>query len=169
MGSRARALLILGSSLAVSGALFPSDAQSDRAKELFDQAFGAEGPDFEKLREGVALWQELASEDPGAMYYLGFVYMSGFDGILERDEARGLALTEEAADKGFLPAQFALAWQHESGTYRPRNLQKALALYEQAAAGGYVFAISRLIRVYSEGELGVAPDESKANYWRARH
>jgi len=165
----ARFVSILGAWLAASGALAVlADSRSDRAIELYEQTFGAETPDSTKAREALALWEELASEDPRAVFYLSAAYARGAPGIFERDEARSLDLLMEAAEKGFPQAQFSLAWQYESGALMPRDWKKALALYEKAAGEGHVFAISRLIRVYSQGELGVLPDDAKANYWRAR-
>jgi len=35
---------------------------------------------------------------------------------------------------------------------------KALGYYRRSAAAGYALAIERLLRVYRNGELGVAPD-----------
>lgn len=150
------------------GLAVAADERSERATVLYEQTFGAAVPDPERISEALTLWRELAAEDPKALYYLSAAYMQGAAGLLDRNEAHGITLLMEAAEKEVPEAQFALAWQYESGEGMTQDFLRALAQYENAAAQGYALAISRMIRVYSLGELGVSPNDAKADYWRRR-
>ncbi len=156
-------------SLAVCFAGFAEDSRSERSTELYRQTFGARAADVRLIPEAVALWRELSAEqDPSAAYYLSAAYAQGAPGLLERDERRALELLAQAATGRLPEAQFALAWRHESGEGTARDWSRALTLYQDAATQGYALAISRLIRVYSQGELGQSPDTEKASYWRSK-
>jgi TPR repeat protein len=143
--------------------------QRARSTALYEETLGAEAPAWEKMPEAFRLWTELAKAgDAEAKYYLSGVYFRGIPDLVAADSNVALALIEEAADSGFAEAQFALAWQLESGANTKANPSEALRRYEQAANNGFALAMSRLIRIYSSGELGQPVNEQKADVWRDR-
>ena len=70
------------------------------------------------------------------------------------------------AGKGVPAACYELAACYESGRDVPKDIGKALALYQQAAAGGEANGWFRLGKIFADG-LGVEPDPPKAlEYYR---
>jgi hypothetical protein len=72
-----------------------------------------------------------------------------------------IADVKRDAEKGVPAACLELAACYESGRDVPKDVVKAIALYEQAAAGGEANGWFRLGKIYADG-LGVAPDRPKA-------
>lgn len=137
------------------------------ATALYERTFGADTPEWGKLPEAFRLWTELADGgDAHAMYYLSSVYFRGISDLVEADSSRALDLLRKAAKADIPEAQFALAWQFESGAYLEADHKQAVRLYEQAANNGSLLAISILVRIYSNGELTQAVDDGKAKFWR---
>ena len=58
-----------------------------------------------------------------------------------------------------------MGWQQELGNHLPQDDVAALAWYEKSAAGGFWMGYDRLARAYRNGELGVAVDLQKADYY----
>ena len=92
------------------------------------------------------------------MYYLSAAYFGGVPDLIKADDKAALSLLEKSAEKGSPEAQFSLGWQYESGAKVKADPERAFRLYESAARQGYSLAVSRLIRVFSNGELGKSPD-----------
>jgi hypothetical protein len=77
-----------------------------------------------------------------------------------------IADVKRDAEKGVPAACFALASCYESGRDVPKDIGKALALYQQAAIGGEANGWFRLGKIFADG-LGVDPDRPKAlEYYR---
>jgi len=77
-----------------------------------------------------------------------------------------IADVKRDAEKGVPAACFELAGCYESGRDVPKDIGKALALYQQAAAGGEANGWFRLGKIFADG-LGVEPDLPKAlEYYR---
>ena len=77
-----------------------------------------------------------------------------------------IADVKRDAEKGVPAACFELAGCYESGRDVPKDIGKALALYQQAANGGEANGWFRLGKIYADG-LGVEPDRPKAlEYYR---
>jgi hypothetical protein len=77
-----------------------------------------------------------------------------------------IADVKRDAEKGVPAACFELAGCYESGRDVPKDIGKALALYQQAAAGGEANGWFRLGKIFADG-LGVDPDQPKAlEYYR---
>jgi len=77
-----------------------------------------------------------------------------------------IADVKRDAEKGVPAACFELASCYESGRDVPKDIGKAIALYQQAAAGGEANGWFRLGKIFADG-LGVDPDRPKAlEYYR---
>lgn len=144
-------------------------AEADRASTLYEQTLGAETPDMAKMPEAIALWERLADRgDKKAMYYLSAAYFRGIPDLVAVDDKKGVGLLQKAAENGLPEAQFSLGWQYESGAKVARDPESAFRLYESAARQGYSLAVSRMIRVFSNGELGKSVDAKQAKYWQEK-
>lgn len=166
---RSRIGMVAAAWLLTCAAVCAANVESDRAAELYERTFGADTPDVESMPEAVELWKKLAGQgDSKAMYYLSAAYFNGVAGLVEADDKMALGLLEKAAENGLPEAQFSLGWQYESGTKVDRDPERAFRFYESAARQGYTLAMSRLIRVFSEGELGKPRDDERAKYWQQK-
>jgi TPR repeat protein len=151
--------------LAMCAGVCAADVEADRAAELYEQTFGADTPDMARMPEAIELWQKLAGQgDSKAMYYLSAAYFQGIPDLVEADDKMALSLLEKSAEEGLPEAQFSLGWQYEGGAKVERDPERAFRFYESAARQGYSLAVSRLIRVFSNGELGKSPDARQAKY-----
>lgn len=152
-----------------AGAASAADTEADQAAALYEQTFGAETPDMARMPEAIELWQKLAGKgDSKAMYYLSAAYFRGVPDIVQADDKAALSLLEKSAEQGLPEAQFSLGWQYESGAKVEIDPERAFRFYESAARQGYSLAVSRLIRVFSNGELGKSPDAKQATYWQQK-
>ena len=135
-----------------------------------------------------ALWYARASASghAGATNSLGAMYFDGRGVPEDRERARELYLA--AAQEDYAPAQYNLAQIYGQGLAGPRDdaqmirwierasfelgrcyemglgvqpdAAEALRYYRRSADAEYPLAIERLLRVYRDGELGVAPDHT---------
>ena len=165
-------LLVICSAACIANTL-PADrtpaTQQSRAAELYRETFGANTPEWGKLPEAFRLWTEQANAgDSSAMYYLSSVYFRGIPDVVEANNAMAIDLLKKAAKRRVPEALFALAWQHESGTHIQVDHREAVSLYQAAADSGSALAMSRLVRIYSNGELSQPVNEDRANVWRDR-
>jgi TPR repeat protein len=103
--------------------------------------------------------------DPDATYQLSFFYL-GLGGHF--DAAAAIPLIRQAAEAGVSEAQYWLAWQSEAGPELPHDPAVALAWYEKAAGQRHRLALQRLAVAYERGELGLAPDATRALALRAQ-
>jgi len=104
---------------------------------------------------------EAATGDAEALYFVSFFYFGSND--FAHDPTKGVQAVLAAADKGYAQAQFWMGWQYESGGHLPRDYKAALNSYRAAAESDHALAISRLERVYRNGELGVRPNAAVAD------
>lgn len=107
---------------------------------------------------------EAAAGDADALYQLALMDL-GLAGRWET--ATAIPRIRSAAEQGITEAQYWLAWQHESGSLLPQDNRAALDWYRRAADGGHRLAIGRLADAYESGQLGLAPDPSRALHYRA--
>lgn len=82
-------------------------------------------------------------EHPACQYELGMLFLQK-DGPIARDDKAAFFWFNRAASKGSAPAQRQLAVCYENGTGCDIDLEKALALYHEAAKNGDVEARRRL-------------------------
>ena len=82
-------------------------------------------------------------EHPACQYELGMLFLKK-DGPIAKDDKAAFFWFNRAASKGNAPAQRQLAVCYENGTGCDVDLEKALALYREAARNGDVEARRRL-------------------------
>ena len=82
-------------------------------------------------------------EHPACQYELGMLFLKK-DGPIAKDDKAAFFWFNRAASKGSAPAQRQLAVCYENGTGCDVDLEKALALYREAARNGDVEARQRL-------------------------
>lgn len=120
----------------------------------------------EQLQETFELCQREADEgDPGAKYYLAFLYL---DPRFGPDEDLAIDLVRQSAADGYATAQWWLGWRSEVGELLPKYIDKAVQWYELAADQGHSLATARLAQAYENGELGLERDSAKAEEFRNR-
>ena len=91
---------------------------------------------------------------------LGLAALNGYGG--KKDAARAVDYLKDAAEAGYVPAQFNLAKLYAGGTDGvARNQALANSLFAQAAQAGHVEAMLAVGRIYDAG-LGVPADPAKA-------
>lgn len=102
-----------------------------------------------------------ASGDTEAMNYLGYLLLTGGEGI-ERDEEAGLAWLMKAAYAGDVKAASNLGWLFLEGEVVSRDLEKGVGWLMKAAGAGLPVAQSLLGDLYRDG-TGVASDTLAAD------
>jgi TPR repeat protein len=102
---------------------------------LLNGTYGGVQGDGPNMAEAARWYQAAAGKGlPQAKYMLGCLYVRG--GVLQKDDARAVALFREAADDGWAPAKSALGLMYERGLGVPADQAEALALYGEAARNG---------------------------------
>lgn len=91
-------------------------------------------------------------------------------GDSQASKVQGGIFLERAANAGDMKAQYLTGRIYEHGytAYFSPNPQQALHFYRLAAENGHIVAISRLVDVYENGELGQAADAQQAEDWHNR-
>ncbi len=89
-----------------------------------------------------------------------------FDAATTGNFKEAVTIWEDLAAAGDPQAQFNLGLMYHGGLGLPRNEHKAVALYREAAEGGYSPAQAYLVVGYEEGWFGLPRDIRKASYWR---
>jgi len=97
-----------------------------------------------------------------ADYELALLYDVG-DKIPENRE-KAIHHMKLAADKGWAPAQYALAVWMERGYFGQVNVTDVVRLYEQAATQGHQNAMKSLIVLYG-GMDGISANPGRQAYW----
>lgn len=102
-----------------------------------------------------------------AAFYLGYGYANGlFSAEGAKDYEKAAVYYEKAMETGERNAANNLALLYLNGNGVEPDAAKALALFEQSAAGGSVTAMENLGRNYKNGKLsGGTPDYVKAAQW----
>ena len=136
----------------------------------FDRAVASENAEHPAYARARATWEKLADqEEPAAIYHLGILHLFGLGGA-GFDQIVAMSLIRDAARKGYPPAQSYMGLLAEKGDGTAVLVDDGLALewYTHGARGGHCAAVRRLVKVYSEGGLGVRADEAAASAWRAK-
>lgn len=120
-----------------------------------------------RLQQGQQ-WLSLAADKNhvGAQYYLAQLQLMGHLPTASLDI--GLSRLEALAGRGLVPAQHLLGDLFERGDAVPADPAQALTWYQRAAEAGHRPAIERLIQAYQDGELGLQPNQERADAWRDR-
>jgi localization factor PodJL len=105
----------------------------------------------------------LQAGDPVAAYELSARYADGRGGM-PRDAKLAAVWLEQAAQRGFAPAQYRLGSLYERGLGVTRDPAKARQWYETAADAGNVKAMHNLGVIYADASSG-KPDYAAAAIW----
>ena len=151
------------------GAAAPGLGQpgSDPADALFHQLFVEQKLDESRLSEAFTMWTGRANRgEAKSQFYLSYLYFGGL-GPAEMNVAKALELVHASAEQGYAEAQYKLGNAYEFGQGHELDYASAVRWYERAARQGYWLATERLAAAYANAELGLARDQSKAEFWRA--
>jgi TPR repeat protein len=99
-----------------------------------------------------------AKNDPEGLSALGDAHW--FAVGVKKDEGRARRLWEQAANRGSVTALNQLAFM----SYFRKDMRRAIAYYEKAAAAGDAFSMTRLADLYFE-DASVQPDFGRALDW----
>lgn len=105
--------------------------------------------------------QRAQDGDPEAMNYLGYLLLSGAEGV-ERDAAEGLSWLVKAASAGSVKAASNLGWLFLEGDLVEKDEVEGARWIARAADAGLPVALSLLGDLYLDGR-GVAPDTVAAD------
>ncbi len=120
--------------------------------------FPADGRRAEMFLEQAAL-----QHVPQAQYELALMYDVG-DKIPE-NRVKAIKWMNLAAQKGLSNALYGLGVWVERGYLGAPEMDKVIALYEQAAEQDNILAITSLIAIYSGGHSETLRNMEKATYW----
>ncbi|MFI5110325.1 MAG: tetratricopeptide repeat protein [Terriglobales bacterium] len=113
----------------------------------------------------LVLWSMIAlaqSSSPDALYERGMDAITGVGP--SRNDSAGIDYFRRSSDLGYGPAQIALAYYYETGTFLTRDPGQAVDLYRKAAQQGDPLAGWLAGRLYYLGTAGVA-DREAAQKW----
>lgn len=113
-------------------------------------------------------WFRKPAELGDAEAQVGLAEELSWDRSVEGEEA-GVYWDLKAAEQGNAKAQFSLAQIYHQGGRSIKNLKdmdKALAYYNQAAEGGYVMAYMSLADIYDKGDEVPLNEEIAAKWFR---
>lgn len=110
---------------------------------------------FDSLKESAE------AGDPEAMNYLGYLLLSGEEGV-EQDRAEGLLWLVKAASTGDVKAASNLGWLYLTGDLVEPDTVQGIKWLSAAAEGGLPVAQSLLGDLYRDGK-GVAQDIARAD------
>ncbi|MDR1002861.1 MAG: toll/interleukin-1 receptor domain-containing protein [Oscillospiraceae bacterium] len=97
-------------------------------------------------------------------YYLGLGYLTGLEGVVEKDEKKGASRIMGAAYSEFSVAQLKLGSMFYYGDGLEQNSEKSAEWWTQSAESGNHDAMYNLGVLYNNGE-GVKQDYQKAVEW----
>lgn len=114
------------------------------------------------IKKGVKMLSEAAKTNPQAMYLLGGLYEGG-KGV-DKDMATAVSFMKKAADKGYGPAECALADMYFEGRGVDQNYTAAVEWYSKAEAQGQLNenAAKRFASCYENGWGGLEKNKDKA-------
>ncbi len=113
----------------------------------------------------LVLWSTIAlaqSASPDSLYERGMDAITGIG--TSRNDALGVDYFRQSADRGYGPAQIALGYYYETGTFLASDPAQALDLYRKAAQQGDPLAGWLAGRDYFLGN-GVRRDPDAAQKW----
>ncbi len=92
-----------------------------------------------------------------------------FRGEDVQNRIQGAIYIQRAADKGDMKSQYQMGKVYEMGyeSYFSVSGEKSLHYYRLAASQGHTLAISRMIKVYKEGQLGEESNASEVKHWQS--
>jgi len=119
--------------------------QGDTEAQLILGRMLAEGLGAERDSVASENWYRCAARKglPEAQHRLGYLAYQRHDYSYR-----------EAASQGYLPALWRLAWLYRQGKGVPLDINKAYALFDQAAKAGHVFAQRDLALLLLRGKRG---------------
>ncbi len=108
-------------------------------------------------------------DDPAALHHLGILHFVG-NGGADFNHHQAAQYIKAAAAQNYPPAHGFIGFQTETGdgVMFLKSDEKALESYRQAADGGHCGSIKRLVRAYTNGELGLTADPQKASALEAK-
>ena len=131
-----------------------SYARVQAAKEAYDSG------DYTKARE---LFQAEADKgDPEAKHFMASLYYQGHG--VKKDNAKALALLEEAAGDDYILSFATLGAMYLGGDNVKQDYQKAFNNFLRAAELGHLESIYKVSQFYLNG-VGVELSNNKAAYW----
>ncbi len=135
-----------------------TDASTGSGTSAAKEAY--ESGDFTSSREMFAA--EADKGDPEAIHYLANLYYRGHG--VEKDNAKALALLEEAASSDYVLSLATLGGMYLSGDIVDQDYQKAFDYFLRAAELGHLQSIVKVSQFYLSG-AGVKQSDEKAAYW----
>ena len=129
--------------------LFVGAWQGELRAETYEEGLKAfESEDYDRAYR---IWQPLAdSGDPVAQYSLGKLFERG-GGAVRQDFAQAARWYRVAAEQGIAAAQNNLALMHAQVRGLPRDVEKAIGLYERVMPMDII--ATYLLRALSVGDL----------------
>ena len=146
------------------------DARFAEAHAAFDEAKNTRDPNHEAFKRAFDIWNELKSAgDKRANYHVGMMYMFGLGGV-EMNQQMGVQNVRIAANADYPVAQSFMGFLIESGdgTFVVMGDQHAFSWWEKGAMGNHCAGVRRMIKAYTNGELGVSVDADKSAQWKAK-
>ena len=153
--------------LALAGTVGAADNRFEQAKAAFAEASASGNGEHEGYDRAHALWLTLAQEgDLRARYHIGILHMFGL-GKAQFDQGLAMQHVRAAAQAGYAQAQsyMGLVSENGDGSLTRRGDEVAFGWWLKGAEGGHCAAVRRMVRAYSNGELGLAADAEKAQGW----
>lgn len=134
------------------------------AKRLFHARWLPRSPRTQRLT--MHLFQRCADAGHTAALSL-YGHMLFHRGITPQDKAKGARYVLQAAHSGDVRAQYQAGAVYEHGCIQyPRREDHAVTWYARAGEAGHALAASRLSDAYRHGQLGLAVDVRRAEYWQ---
>lgn len=118
--------------------------------------------DAQKDPEALQWFEKAALQShPKALYHLYFKYEEGIG--VERDEARGVSLLTQAAERGDAHSQWRLGLKYERGEGVEIDYSKAMEWYEKAVGQRYARAQYRygLVLIKGLGDIEAKPQRGR--------
>jgi TPR repeat protein len=169
-----RTLIIAGLFFTILGTLPLASAATDdqrfaEALAAFDEAKGTQEAKHEGYQRAYIIWSELAEAgDTRANYHMGMMNMFGIGGATF-DQLIGVQNIRIAAEGGYAIAQSFMGFlvERSDGTLVRAGDELAFSWWQKGAEGKHCAGVRRMVKVYTNGELGVAADPAKAAEWQA--
>ncbi|MBD3895500.1 sel1 repeat family protein [Halomonas sp. ML-15] len=134
------------------------------AEQLFHTRWLPRSPRTQRLT--MHLYQRCAEAGHTAALSV-YGHMLFHRGASPQDKAKGARYVLQAAHSGDERAQYQAGAIYEHGCAQyPRRDDHAVTWYARAGEAGHALAASRLADAYRHGQLGLAVDCQRAEYWQ---
>jgi len=140
------------------GTELPTDVSTGAGTSAAKEAY--ESGDYTGAREMFAA--EADKGDPEAIHFLANLYYRGHG--VEKDNAKALALLEEAASIDYVLSLATLGAMYLNGDLVSQDYQKSFSYFLRAAELGHLESIYKASQFYLNG-AGVEQNDDKAAYW----